>query len=48
MMTAADRPALMMGARLAALAVEHGLEVRSTDCDLARFPGVRWSDPIGV
>lgn len=33
-------------AHLAAIAIEHGLEVCSTDSDFARFPGVRWRNPI--
>ncbi|MGB8932098.1 MAG: type II toxin-antitoxin system VapC family toxin [Anaeromyxobacteraceae bacterium] len=33
-------------AHLAALAVEHGLTVCSTDGDFARFAGVRWQNPI--
>lgn len=33
-------------AHLAALAVEHGLVVCSTDGDFARFPGVRWENPL--
>jgi uncharacterized protein len=41
-----DRPALVSDAHLASLAVEHGLEVCSTDRDFARFPGVRWRNPL--
>jgi len=33
-------------AHLAALAVEHGLVVCSTDTDFARFTGVTWQDPL--
>jgi predicted nucleic acid-binding protein len=33
-------------AHLAALAIEHGLELCSTDGDFARFPGLRWQDPL--
>ena len=33
-------------AHLAALALEHGLTVCSTDGDFARFQGVRWENPI--
>lgn len=33
-------------ARLAAIAIEHGAEVCSCDTDDARFPGVRWTDPM--
>lgn len=37
---------LVPDAQLAALAVEHGLEVCSADTDFARFPEVRWIDPL--
>jgi toxin-antitoxin system PIN domain toxin len=33
-------------AHLAALAVEHGAELCSTDADFGRFSGVRWIDPL--
>lgn len=33
-------------AHLAALAVEHGLTVASSDHGFARLPGVRWIDPL--
>ncbi len=33
-------------AHLAALAIEHGAEVCSADSDFARFPGLRWSNPL--
>ncbi|MCC6943080.1 MAG: type II toxin-antitoxin system VapC family toxin [Thermomicrobiales bacterium] len=33
-------------AHLAALAIEHGGEVCSADNDFARFPTVRWSNPL--
>src|SRR3954469_26046815 len=33
-------------AHLAALAIEHGAELCSSDADFSRFPGVRWSDPL--
>ena len=33
-------------AHLAALAIEHGLELCSTDADFARFAGLRWRNPI--
>lgn len=33
-------------AHLAALALEHGLTVCSTDGDFARFAGVRWQNPL--
>ena len=32
--------------RLAALAVEHQAELHSTDADMARFPGLRWVNPL--
>jgi toxin-antitoxin system PIN domain toxin len=37
---------LIPDAHLAALAVEHGLTLCSTDGDFARFPGLRWINPI--
>jgi uncharacterized protein len=37
---------LVPDAHLAALAVEHGLALCSTDGDFARFPGLRWLNPI--
>ncbi len=37
---------LVHDAHLAALAVEHGLTLCSTDGDFARFPGLRWENPI--
>jgi len=33
-------------AHLAALAVEHGAELCSSDADFRRFPGLRWTDPL--
>lgn len=33
-------------AHLAALAMEHGLTLCSTDHDFARFPGLRWRNPL--
>jgi toxin-antitoxin system PIN domain toxin len=33
-------------AHLAALAVEWGLELLSADRDFARYPGLRWRDPL--
>jgi toxin-antitoxin system PIN domain toxin len=33
-------------AHLAALAIEHGLELCSTDSDFARFEGLRWRNPL--
>jgi toxin-antitoxin system PIN domain toxin len=37
---------LMPDAQLAALALEHGLTVCSTDTDFARFAEVRWRNPL--
>ena len=37
---------LTTDAHLAALAMEHGCELCSTDSDFARFPGLRWHNPL--
>ncbi len=37
---------LTTDAHLAALALEHGAELCSCDRDFARFPGLRWSNPL--
>lgn len=37
---------LISDAHLAALAVDHGLTLVSTDGDFARFPGLKWVDPL--
>jgi len=37
---------LTTDAHLAALAMQHGCEVYSTDTDFARFPRVRWTNPL--
>jgi hypothetical protein len=37
---------LVPDAHLAALAIEHGLLLCSTDGDFARFPGLRWTNPL--
>ena len=39
---------LVPDAHLAALAVEHGLTLCSTDGDFGRFPGVEWRNPLGA
>ncbi len=39
-------PDLVSDAHLAALAMEHGLTLYSTDGDFARFPGLRWENPL--
>ncbi|HEU0236784.1 MAG TPA: TA system VapC family ribonuclease toxin [Candidatus Limnocylindrales bacterium] len=41
------RGPLVMDAHLAALAIEHGATLMSTDRSLARFPGLRMRDPLG-
>ncbi len=40
------RANLVPDAHLAAIAIEHGLLLCSTDGDFARFPGLRWQDPL--
>lgn len=37
---------LVPDAHLAALAIEHGLEIYSADTDFVRFTEVRWNNPI--
>jgi uncharacterized protein len=37
---------LITDAHLAALAVEHDLQICTTDTDFARFPGLRWQNPL--
>ena len=37
---------LLPDAHLAALAIEHGLTLCSSDGDFARFRGLRWQDPL--
>lgn len=37
---------LVPDAHLAALAIEHGLTLCSTDGDFARFPGLKWENPL--
>ena len=39
---------LITDAQLAALAIEHGLEVCSADTDFARFTEVRWCNPLAT
>ena len=41
------RANLVPDAHLAALAIEHGLTLCSTDGDFARFAGLRWENPLG-
>jgi len=37
---------LVTDAHLAALAMEHGCELMSTDSDFSRFPGLKWRNPL--
>ena len=37
---------LTTDAHLAAIAIEHQCEVHSSDTDFARFPGLRWRNPL--
>jgi len=37
---------LVPDADLAALAIEHGLTLCSSDGDFARFPGLKWENPL--
>ena len=37
---------LTTDAHLAALAIEHGAQLCSSDTDFARFEGLRWEDPL--
>ena len=39
---------LVSDAHLAALAIEHGLTLCSTDGDFAKFPGLRWENPLAA
>ena len=37
---------LTTDAHFAALAIEHQAELHSTDADMARFPGLKWVNPL--
>lgn len=37
---------LVMDAVLAAIAMEHGATLHTTDLDFTRFPGLRWANPL--
>lgn len=39
---------LVPDAHLAALAIEHGLTLQSTDGDFARFSGLKWENPLAA
>ena len=45
---AASRANLIPDAHLAALAIEHGLTLCSSDGDFARFSGLRWENPLST
>ena len=38
--------AMVSDAYLAALAIEHGCQLVTTDSDFARFPTLRWRHPL--
>lgn len=42
------RANLVSDAALAALCIEHGLELISADTDFARFTEIRWHNPVAV
>lgn len=44
--TAKARGNLVSDGHLAAVAIEHGATLVSADRDFARFPGLRWVDPL--
>jgi toxin-antitoxin system PIN domain toxin len=46
LMNSISKSALVPDAHLAALAIEHGLVLASSDGDFARFPGLRWENPL--
>jgi len=37
---------LVMDAVLAAIAIEHGATLHTTDRDFSRFPGLKWKNPL--
>lgn len=39
---------LTTDAHLAALALDRGLILHTTDADFARFPGLKWTNPLAV
>lgn len=41
-----NQPRLVSDAHLAALAMEHGLTLCSADVDFARFPDLKWTNPL--
>jgi len=45
---AGGRANLVPDAHLAAIAIEHGLTLCSTDGDFARFGGLEWANPLAA
>jgi predicted nucleic acid-binding protein len=39
---------LTSDAHLAAIAIEHGAQIFSTDSDFGRFAGLRWRNPLAL
>lgn len=39
---------LIMDAVLASIAIEHGAILHTTDRDFSRFPGLKWTNPLGT
>lgn len=39
---------MLMDAHLAALAIEHGATLCTTDRDFARYPGLRLANPLAI
>jgi predicted nucleic acid-binding protein len=46
MLSSVDRSNLIPDAQLAALAIENGFVLCSSDRDFAKFPGLRWENPL--
>ena len=46
MLGSVDRPNLIPDAQLAALAIENGFVLCSSDRDFAKFSGLRWENPL--
>ena len=46
LLDAKARGNLVTDAHLAAIAIEHGCELCSTDSDFARFPRLKWRNPL--
>jgi uncharacterized protein len=48
MLNSVDRSNLIPDAQLAALAIENGFVLCSSDRDFARFPELRWENPLAL